>query len=293
MIGGRHVAANAIRDIFAASVNRTRPSPFAYGGENDVGLLDGRTALVTGGESGIGAACAVALAAAGADVAILYFKDSDAAGAVRDKVTAQGRRAAIVQADVGDEEHVTRAFAGAREALGLPDLLVNSAGLNMSGVPVVDMELAQWERLIRTDLTGAFLTSRALVRGLRDANKAGRIVNIGSIHSTAVRYGGADYCAAKAGIDNLTRTMAVECAPLRIGVNAIAPGMILTPMNARAASDPGYLAQAERHIPWGRAGRPDEVADLAVYLCSDKANYITGAVVTIDGGLTLEQALGA
>lgn len=258
-----------------------------------MGLLDTRVALVTGAESGIGAACAAALGKAGADVAVIYFKDADAAGAVRDTVVAQGRRAVIVQADVSDEAQVAHAFAAARDQLGLPDLLVNSAGLNMSGVPVVDMELAQWNRLIRTDLTGAFLTSRALVRGLRDAGRAGRIVNIGSIHSTAVRYGGADYCAAKAGLDSLTRTMAVECAPLRIGVNAIAPGMILTPMNARATSDPVRLAQAESHIPWGRAGRPEEVADLAVYLCSDKARYITGAIVTIDGGLTLEEALGA
>jgi glucose 1-dehydrogenase len=163
----------------------------------------------------------------------------------------------------------------------------------MSGVPVADMELAQWERLIRTDLTGAFLTSRALVRGLRDAKKPGRIVNISSIHSTAVRYGGADYCSAKAGLDNLTRTMAVECGPLKIGVNAIAPGMILTPMNLAAQADPKILEAADAHIPWGRAGKAEEVANLAVYLCSDKADYITGAIVTIDGGLTLEQALGA
>ena len=208
-------------------------------------------------------------------------------------MTAAGPRAIIVQADVGDEAAVDRAFATTREQLGLPDLLVNSAGLNMSGVPVADMELAQWERLIRTDLTGTFLTSRAFVRGLRDAKKAGRIVNISSIHSRAVRYGGADYCSAKAGLDNLTRTMAVECGPLKISVNAIAPGMILTPMNRRAESDPAYLAEAEKHIPWGRAGRPGEVADLAVYLCSDKSDYITGSVITIDGGLTLEQALGA
>jgi NAD(P)-dependent dehydrogenase (short-subunit alcohol dehydrogenase family) len=258
-----------------------------------MGLLDGRIALVTGGESGIGAACAEALGEAGADVAVLYFRDADAAGAVRDKVIGHGRRSIIVQADVGNESDVERAFAATRDQLGLPDLLVNSAGLNMSNVPVADMELAQWERLIRTDLTGAFLTSRALVRGLRDARNSGRIVNISSIHSRAVRAGGADYCSAKAGLDNLTRTMAVECGPLRIRVNAIAPGMILTPMNERAEADPAYLAEAEKHIPWGRAGRPDEVADLAVYLCSDKSDYMTGAVIVIDGGLTLEQALGA
>jgi len=198
-----------------------------------------------------------------------------------------------LQADVGSEDQVAGVFASVGEKLGLVDLLVNSAGVNMQGVAVVNMDLDHWRQTISTDLTGAFLTSRALVRGLRDAGQPGRIVNISSIHSTAVREGGADYCAAKAGLDSLTRTMAIECAPLGIGVNAIAPGMILTPMNAKAERDPSIRAEAEKHIPWGRAGRPDEVADLAVYLCSRQAQYITGAIVTIDGGLILEQALGA
>ena len=258
-----------------------------------MGLLDGRIALVTGGESGIGAACARALGDAGAAVAVLYYVDAEAAGAVRDTIVAGGGKAMIVQADVGDEALVAQAFAAVNAELGVPDLLVNSAGLNMSNVPVWDMELKPWDRLIRTDLTGAFLTSRALVRGLRDAKKPGRIVNISSIHSTAVRYGGADYCSAKAGLDNLTRTMAVECGPMKIGVNAIAPGMILTPMNKQAQADPRLLAEAEAHIPWGRAGKAEEVANLAVYLCSEKADYITGSIITIDGGLTLEEALGA
>ncbi len=258
-----------------------------------MGLLDGHIALVTGGESGIGAASAKALAAEGAAVAITFYADAQAAGAVRDAIRTRGGEAMIVHADVGNEALVEAAFAAVTEELGLPDILVNSAGLNMSGVPVVDMELAQWDRLIRTDLTGAFLTSRAFVRGLKDAKKQGRIVNISSIHSTAVRYGGADYCAAKAGLDSLTRTMAVECGPLKIGINAIAPGMILTPMNLKAETDATFLDAADDNIPWGRAGKAEEVAALAVYLCSDKADYITGAVVTIDGGLTLEQALGA
>jgi len=255
--------------------------------------LEGRVALVTGGESGIGAACAAALATAGADVAILYHQDAAAAEGVCDTVREAGRRAIALQADVGSEDQVAGVFASVVEKLGLVDLLVNSAGVNMRGVAVADMDLHQWQQTIGTDLTGAFLTSRALVRGLRDAGKPGRIVNISSIHSTAVREGGADYCAAKAGLDNLTRTMAIECAPLGIGVNAIAPGMILTPMNAKAQRDPSYRAEAEKHIPWRRAGRPDEVADLAVYLCSRQAQYITGTIVTIDGGLVLEQALGA
>jgi len=255
--------------------------------------LDGHTALVTGGESGIGAACAVALGKAGAAVGIVYFADAAAAGKVRDSITATGAKAVIVEADVRDEAKVDAAFATIGETLGTPDLLINSAGLNMSGVPVVDMELAQWDRLIGTDLTGAFLTSRQLVRGLRAAGKPGRIVNISSIHGRAVRAGGADYCAAKAGLENLTRTMAVECAAMGITVNAIAPGMILTPMNLRAENDADYRARLEHYIPAGRAGRPEEVADMALYLCSDSAAYVTGAVLTIDGGLSLEAALGA
>lgn len=258
-----------------------------------MGLLDGRIALVTGGESGIGAASAKALAAEGAAVAITFYADAQAAGAVRDAIRASGGKAMTVHADVGNEALIEAAFAAVTAELGLPDILINSAGLNMSGVPVVDMALAQWERLLRTDLTGAFLTSRTFVRGLKDAKKPGRIVNISSIHSTAVRYGGADYCAAKAGLDSLTRTMAVECGPLKIGINAIAPGMILTPMNRQAETDAKFLDAADDNIPWGRAGKAEEVAALAVYLSSGKADYITGAIVTIDGGLTLEQALGA
>lgn len=256
-------------------------------------ILEGRVALVTGGESGIGAACAIALAKAGASVGIVYFKDAHLAGQTLEAVQAAGAKGAVAQADVGDEASVIAAFESVRSALGTVDLLVNSAGLNMSGVAVVDMELAQWDRLIRTDLTGAFLTSRQLARALRDAKKSGRIVNISSIHGQAVRAGGADYCSAKAGLENLTRTMAIECAPMGIAVNAIAPGMILTPMNLRAENDAEYRTSLEHYIPAGRAGRPEEVAAMAVYLCSEAAAYVTGTILTIDGGLSLEAALGA
>lgn len=257
------------------------------------GMLAGRTAFVTGGESGIGAACALALAKQGAAIGILYFSDENAAGTVRASIEAEGVRAITVQCDVGVEAKVLAAFETVGAALGTPDILINSAGLNMRGVAVADMELAQWELLIRTDLTGAFLTSRSLVRGLRGAARPGRIINISSIHGQAARAGGADYCSAKAGLEHLTRTMAIECAPLKITVNAIAPGMILTPMNQRAEADPDYRAALERNIPAGRAGRADEVAQMAVYLCSAAADYVTGTVMTIDGGLSLEAGLGA
>lgn len=252
-----------------------------------------RTCIVTGAESGIGAACAAAFGALGDRVAVLYFADEAAAGASCEAVRRVGGEGLAVQCDIRDEASVDAAFTAAEKAWGPAQLLVNSAGLNMSGVTVRDMPLAQWERLIDTDLTGAFLASRRFLRGLDGANGEAAIIHISTIHAQAVRYGGADYCAAKGGLTRLVETLAIEEAPRGIRVNAIEPGMILTPMNARAEADPEYLATLERNIPLGRAGEAGEVADLAVFLASDKARYITGAHLVIDGGLSLMQALGA
>lgn len=255
--------------------------------------LKGRVALVTGGESGIGAACVAALAAAGADVGVLYFDDEQAGSASAAVATGLGRKAVAVQADVGREHQVDAAFDAVAGQLGTPDILINSAGLNMSGVPVSEMSLDQWRAVIETDLTGSFLTSRRFVRNLRAKNDGGAIVNITSIHSTVMRAGGADYAAAKGGQRNLTKTMALEVAQHGVTVNAIAPGMILTPMNADALSDPAKRAELAKNIPLKRAGRPEEVAGVAVFLASPAGAYITGATVTIDGGLSLLLGQGA
>jgi len=158
---------------------------------------------------------------------------------------------------------------------------------------VREMKLDQWRRLIDTDLTGAFLVSRRFLTGRSDRTSDAAIVHISSIHAYAVRAGGADYCAAKGGLSNLVETLAIEEAPRGTRINAIEPGMILTPMNARAEQDETYRKTLERNIPVGRAGEPNEVADLAVFLASDRARYITGARIVIDGGLSLMQALGA
>ncbi|WP_294297203.1 SDR family oxidoreductase [uncultured Sphingomonas sp.] len=252
-----------------------------------------RTVVVTGAESGIGAACAVGFGTAGDRVAVLYHSDAAAADATADAVRNAGGAAMTVQAAVDDEASVADAFAAVEQAWGPAEVLVNSAGLNMTGVTVRQMTLEQWRRLIDTDLTGAFLTSRRFLTGRGEVTGPATILHISSIHAYAVRAGGADYCAAKGGLTNLVETLAIEEAPRGIRVNAIEPGMILTPMNDRAMKDAAYRQSLERNIPMGRAGDPSEVADLAVFLASDKARYITGSRIVIDGGLSLLQAIGA
>ncbi|NJC34637.1 glucose 1-dehydrogenase [Sphingomonas jejuensis] len=256
-------------------------------------MANGRVVVVTGAESGIGAACARAFGGNGDRVAILYHGDATAAGDSADAVRAAGGDAICLQADVAAEASVDAAFGAVEQRWAPADVLVNSAGLNMTGVAVRDMALAQWQRLIDTDLTGAFLTSRRFLRGRGTVRADAAIIHISSIHAYAVRAGGADYCAAKGGLTNLVETLAIEEAPRLIRVNAIEPGMILTPMNARASTDADYRRTLEGNIPLGRAGGAGEVADLALFLASDRARYITGARVVIDGGLSLMQALGA
>jgi glucose 1-dehydrogenase len=255
--------------------------------------MAGRVVVVTGAESGIGAACAAAFGAESDRVALFYFADAAAAEARADTTRAAGGQAVTVQCHVNDEGSVQAAFQAVERTWGSAEILVNSAGLNMSGVTVREMTLAQWQRLIDTDLTGAFLTSRRFLTGRGEAAGPASIIHISSIHAYAVRAGGADYCAAKGGLSNLIETLAIEEAPRAIRVNAIEPGMILTPMNERAVDNPVYRRTLEQNIPLGRAGDPSEVADLAVFLASDKARYITGARIVIDGGLSLMQALGA
>ncbi len=257
------------------------------------GTLVGRVALVTGGDSGIGAACAEAMADAGADVAVTYLDDHDGAEATAAKIREKGRNALALQSDVREEVAVETCFDQVSQTLGRPDILVNSAGINMSGVEVADMELSQWHDMMQTDLTGTFLTCRRFVRDLRGTKKGGAVINITSIHADVMRAGGADYMSAKGGLKNFTQTLALEVAVDGITVNAIAPGMIMTPMN-QAAKNWWIVRKAKTEfIPLKRAGQPEEVAAVAVFLASPAGAYFTGSTLTIDGGLSKMMALGA
>jgi glucose 1-dehydrogenase len=255
--------------------------------------INQQCAIVTGGESGIGRACALALARASAAVVLTYLQDRGAAEGVLAEIEEAGSKALTQQTDVGDEAQVETLFAAAEAEFGTVRLLVNSAGLNMSATPIETMSLAQFDRVLRADLYGPFLTCRRFVRGLAQQEGGGRIVNLSSIHERAPRAGGIDYDSAKGGLAQLTATLALELAPRRIAVNAVAPGMILTPMNQSALNDPAQRMRKEAAIPWGRAGTAEEVAALVVYLLSPAADYITGATVVIDGGLSLTIAQGA
>ncbi|MCM8729525.1 SDR family oxidoreductase [Hephaestia sp. GCM10023244] len=252
-----------------------------------------RCVVVTGAESGIGAACAAAFGATGADVAIFYLKDAARARQSADAVIAAGGRATTVQCAVDDETSVEAAFDAAEAAFGPASVAINSAGVNMAGVPLRAMTAERWQATIATDLTGAFLVSRRFLKGRGTATDPAALIHISSIHAAVARAGGADYCAAKSGLTQLVQTLAIEEAPRGIRVNAIRPGMILTPMNERAVDDAAYRASLEKNIPMQRAGRPEEVAAMARWLASDEAAYVTGASFTIDGGLSLLLGQGA
>jgi NAD(P)-dependent dehydrogenase (short-subunit alcohol dehydrogenase family) len=251
--------------------------------------LEGKTALVTGASSGIGQGIAETLAQAGADVAINYWTDAVGAEETARRVHAAGHRALTIRADVGDPEQVAAMFDRIDAELGTLDILVANAGHSTSTPkPLHKMSWAEWDRVLRSNLDGTFLCGREAARRMVDRGAGGRIVNISSVHEEACNIpNDGPYCVAKGGVRNLTRSMALELGPHGITVNAVAPGMILTPMNQQALDDPAYLADAEAQIPLRRAGTPADIADMVLFLCSEHASYCTGGTYLVDGGWML------
>jgi glucose 1-dehydrogenase len=257
------------------------------------GRLHDRVCLITGADSGIGRATALLFADEGADVVVNFHSDEQGAEATAAGVRERGRRAITVQADVGDEEDVAAMFARSIRELGPIWALVNNAGVNAAGIPVAEMEVGRFTSTLRTNLVGTFICCGHFIRHRRATGGGGRIVNVTSVHEEIPMHGAADYDAAKGGVRNLTRTLALELADSGVTVNDVAPGMILTAMNQEAIDDPEVKAEAERHIPMRRAGEVGDVASVVLFLASDDAAYVTGATYTVDGGLTVATGQGA
>jgi len=250
--------------------------------------LDGKLALVTGASSGIGQGIALGLAEAGADVVVVYHRGADGAAATVAAIEALGRRAWALRCDVGDSADVERLFTEVDALAGTVDILVANSGIGDGGL-VVDMSDETWDRVLATNLSGPFYCCRAAVRRMLRDGRQGRVINITSVHEEACGPGASAYNASKGGLRNFTRTLAVEVAEHGITVNAVAPGMILTPMNGRAQTDPEYLAYAEALIPSRRAGIPADIAHMCVFLASEQASYCTGMTHFVDGGWMLTQ----
>jgi 3-oxoacyl-[acyl-carrier protein] reductase len=242
--------------------------------------LKDRTALVTGASQGIGRATALALARAGARVAVAARNAANLSSAVAE-IAAAGGEAVAIPMDVADAEQVKRGVRAAVEKLGKLDILVNNAGITRDGL-AVRMKLEDWEAVLRTNLTGAHLCAQQALAVMMRA-RYGRIINVSSVVAETGNAGQSNYVAAKAGLIGLTRALATEVASRNITVNAIAPGFIVSPMTDPLPQE--AKGELIARIPLGRMGTDAEVAAAVVFLASDEAGYITGAVLDVNGGL--------
>ena len=255
--------------------------------------LRGKNVLVTGGSSGIGQAIAVRFAEYGANVAINYLRTPEEAHDTEEQVHAcvsrvrgEGVRELLVGGDVSDEGDVVRMVREAAEGLGGLDILVNNAGIQISR-PTEELSSGDFDRVLGVNLRGSFLCAREAIRHFLAEDKPGSIVNISSVHQLIPKPGYLGYSASKGGMQNLTRTLALEYAGRGIRVNGIGPGATVTPINRAWIDDPEKRREVEEHIPMQRAGDADEMAGVTAFLASDDAAYITGQTIFVDGGLTL------
>jgi glucose 1-dehydrogenase len=256
-------------------------------------LLRGQKALVTGANSGIGRATAVALGRAGADVVVNYVTGEGSAAAAVEEIRRAGVRAYAHRADVSNEEQVKEMFGRMVAELGTIDILVNNAG-RQKDAGFIDMSLADWNAVISVNLTGQFLCAREAIREFLRRGvvasvscAAGKIICMSSVHETIPWAGHANYAASKGGIMMMMKSIAQEFAPHRVRVNSIAPGAIRTPINTAAWSTPEAYHSLMRLVPYGRIGEPEDIARSVVWLASDESDYLVGATIFVDGGMTL------
>jgi len=279
-------------DAPAGPDNTRLPHPIVYP------VLEGQPALVTGANSGIGRAVALGLARAGADVVVNYVTDPAAAQEVAHEIETLGRRAITLQADVSDETAVQHMFAKAIDHFGTLHVVVSNAGLQRDS-PYDQMTLDQWNTVIGVNLTGQFLCTREAVREFKrrgvDRNvsvAAGKIICMSSVHQQIPWAGHANYAASKGGVMLLMKSLAQEMAPYRIRVNGIAPGAIRTPINTSAWNTEEAYTDLMTLVPYKRIGEPDDIAQAAIWLSSDAADYVTGTTLFVDRGMTLYPGFG-
>ena len=250
-------------------------------GEDYIKMLKNKTALVTGASRGIGKAIAIELAKQGADVIINYVKDEQEASKVADKIKALGRKSIVLKADVSDFDEVSKMFEKIKGEFGRLDILVNNAGITKDR-SLKKMTQEEWGKVIETNLSSAYNVTK---NALPLMQKNSRIISISSIVGLYGNFGQTNYAASKAGIIGFTKSLAKELGRHGITVNAIAPGFIETEiLNSLPQARKKVLAN---DIPLGKIGNPDDVANLAAFLASEKSGYITGEIVSVDGGLTL------
>jgi glucose 1-dehydrogenase len=255
--------------------------------------INGQSALVTGANSGIGEAVAIASGAQGANVVVNYVTHPEAAQQVVDKIKAYGGNAIAIQADVSNEEQVQAMFQQMFKEFGTIDILVNNAGLQKDS-SFENMSLADWQLVINVNLTGQFLCAREAVkeflkRGVvsERSKAAGKIICMSSVHQVIPWAGHVNYAASKGGIEMMMKSMAQELAPKKIRINSIGPGAIQTPINKSAWDDPAALKSLLTLIPYGRIGEPEDIGKVAVWLASDESDYLTGTTIFVDGGMLL------